>query len=412
MQASELTLGVLATSPEERDLLRSLVRVVGLGSLEVEVDQYCATRVDRQTLQFIEARPDVVIVDMADPAVTIQALAILHAVLPECWLLVSSSVNDPELIIQAMRAGAREYLLKPLPPAALSQALRRYLAEKEQSQKKGRAGEIYCVSSAKGGSGTTSLTLNLASALADLPNTRVALLDLSSPVGDAAAYLNLTPRFTATDALEAAGRLDSVLLESYMTHTQGLAVLPGPKEFRAELPPGVGDHATDPSGLARLLDVVTHTYSHALVDLSPAIDKDLLRLVLEMATRVVIVLTPELPALWRTQRLFGFLQGCGGAEKVRLVLNRSRRSDMISDREIEKTLQHPVFWQLPNDYQACIEAINNGRPLVSSNHSELARSYRELAHRLSGIPLPEKRGGLLGLLSPKARRPHGGRQVP
>lgn len=410
MQASEVevTLGLLAVSAEERERLQSLVRLLGFARLEVEVDEYCAMPGDRATLRFIEARPEVIIVDMEEPRATIQALEILHVALPESWLLVSSAINDPELIIEAMRAGAREYLVKPIPSGSLGQALRRYLAEKERVQKKGRAGEIYCVISAKGGAGTTSLTLNLATGLAEVPNTRVALLDLNSPGGDAAAYLNLRPRFTASDALEAAGRLDSVLLESYMSHANGLAVLPGPKDFRPELPPGVSEPMAAASSLARLLEVVTHTYSHAVVDLSPSLDKPLLLLVLEMATQVVVVLTPELPALWRTQRLFGFLQGCCGAEKLRVVVNRRHRTDDITDREVEKALRHPVYWQLPNDYQACIEAINSGRPVVSANHGELARSYREFGHRLSGIPLPKKRGALRRLFAPSTRRPDGG----
>jgi Flp pilus assembly CpaE family ATPase len=95
-------------------------------------------------------------------------------------------------------------------------------------QKKDKSGALYCVTSAKGGAGATSVTLNLATALSELPETRVAVLDLNSPVGDAAAYLNLSPRFTASDAMEAAGRLDGVLLESYMSRSNGLAVLPGP----------------------------------------------------------------------------------------------------------------------------------------------------------------------------------------
>jgi pilus assembly protein CpaE len=403
MERKEITLGVLATSREDRELLRTLLAALEFVRLEVEVDQYCATPADRPTLRFIEARPDVIIVDLEEPQAALQALQVLHGALPESWLFVSSAINDPELIIEAMRAGAREYLIKPIPPGSLSQALRRYLVERERAQRKSKAGEIYCVTTAKGGSGATSVTLNLAAALAEVPNTRVALLDLNSPVGDAAAYLSLIPKFTASDALEAAGRLDGVLLESYMSHADGLAVLPGPKEFWPELPPGVSDYAPGVSALARLLEVVTHTYSHALVDLNPSLDKELLRLVIETARRVVVVLTPELPALWRTQRLFGFLQTVCDTDKLRLVLNRSRKTDQITEREIQKALKHPVYWQIPNDYQACIEAINSGRPLVSGNHSELSRSYRELAYRLTGTAPPAKRRRFFGLFSRNSR---------
>jgi pilus assembly protein CpaE len=404
MNLTEVTLGVLATSPEERDLLQSLARVLGLRRLVAEVDEYCAAPGDRATLELVEARPELVIVDMQDPRAGLKALEILHVALPETWILAISAVNDPGLIIEAMRAGAREFLVKPIQPEGLSEALRRYLAEKERVQKKNKSGELYCVTSAKGGAGATSVTLNLATALSELPETRVAVLDLNSPVGDAAAYLNLTPRFTASDAMEAATRLDGVLLESYMSRFNGLAVLPGPKDFRPDLPPGVADPMTGTAGLVRLLEVVACTYTHTVIDLTPSLDKELLRLVLDMATRVLVVLTPELPALWRTQRLFGFLQGACDAEKLRVVLNRSQRSDEITDREIEKTLRHPVYSQLPNDYSTCIAAINSGRPLVTANHSELARNYKDLARRLSGIGPPEKRGGFRRLFSSATRR--------
>ena len=404
MNLTDVTLGVVVPSPQERDLLRGVLRVLGLRRLAAEVEEYCAAPGDRATLQLVEARPEVVIVDMQQPPAAVKALEVVHAALPDAWILALSPVNDPGLIIDAVRAGAREFLVKPVHPEGLSGALGRYLAEKERAQKKDKGGEIYCVTSAKGGSGATSVTLNLATALAELPETRVAVLDLNSPVGDAAAYLNLSPRFTASDALEASSRLDGVLLESYMSHSHGLAILPGPRDFRADLPPGVESAVGGTAGIARLLEVVSHAYSHAVIDLPPSLDRDILRVVLELATRVLVVLTPELPALWRTQRLFGFLQNSSGAEKLRLILNRSQRSDDITDGEIEKALRHPVYWQLPNDYRASIGAVNAGRPLVTSNHSDLAGSYKELARQLSGISLPEKRGGLRWLFSSSPRR--------
>lgn len=407
MNLTDVTLGVMAPSLEERDLLRSVVRVLGLRRVVAEAEEYCASPADRATLLMIEARPEIVVVDLQEAAAAVHAIEVLHAALPEAWILAVAPVNEPAIIIDAVRAGAREFLTKPVEPEGLSGALGRYLAEKERAQKKDKGGELYCVTSAKGGSGATSVALNLATALAELPETRVSVLDLNSPVGDAAAYLNLSPRFTASDALEASGRLDAVLLESYMSHSHGLSVLPGPREFRADLPPGV-ESTGGAAGIARLLEVVGRSYSHAVIDLPPSLDRDILRVVLEMASRVLVVLTPELPALWRAQRLLGYLQGSCGPEKIRLVLNRSRRSDEITESEIQKTLRHPVYWQLPNDYKTSIEAVNMGRPLVTSNHSELAGSYKELARQLSGISAQEKRGGLRWLFSSTARRRDGG----
>ncbi len=403
MESPVTTVGILAPSGEVRETLRSQLDATRLATVEVEVERYCAVSGDRPTRRFVEAGPEVIIVDMDDPEAAIQALRILHAALPETWLLVTSGINDPEQIIETMRAGAREFLRMPISLPKLAEAFSRYAAEKQQRQHKQESGKLYCVTAAKGGVGATSLCINLASTLAQAPGTRVALIDLNSPAGDAGAHLNLTPKFTVTDALDAASRLDPTLLESYMCQAQNFAVMTGPKEFWPELAPGVNG-ASSASALTRMLEVVAETYTHTLVDVTTSLNKQRLQMVVEMAASVVVVLTPELPAVWRTQHLLSFLKTCGDTEKLRLVINRSRRTDQITQEEIEKTLQHRVYWTLPNNYNDSIEAINSGNPLVSLNHSELSKSYRELAHRLAGIaPVKKKRLGFLSLFSNKPR---------
>jgi pilus assembly protein CpaE len=194
-----------------------------------------------------------------------------------------------------------------------------------------------------------------------------------------------------------------VLLDSFMSHSDGIALLPGPKAFWTERP-GTTQHAPSVESLGHMLDIVARNYRYAMVDLNSSLDKPQMEVVIKRATSVVVVLTPELPALWRTQSLFEFLKDCGGKDKVRIVVNRCRRTDQITAAEIEKTLKHPVFWKLPNDYNASIEAINSGKPLVSLNHVDLSHSYRMLAHRLAEIELPTKRSRILRMLSIKRRR--------
>jgi pilus assembly protein CpaE len=367
MTSTEITVGILAPSAEDGEQLRSQVNASGLAEAGVEVAQYSDASDDRPTRRIIDTQPEIIIVDMEDPTATIKILQVLHAALPKTWLLVSSGIDDPELIIETMRAGAREYLIKPIPPRTLSQTLDRYVAEKQRYRQKKDA---------------------VASSLTAVRNSRVALIDLS-PVGDAAAYLNLRPRFNMSDAFAAAPRLDAALLNGYMSHAHGFALLPGPKEFAPE-------SVADVNALARILEVAAQTYKYLIVDLPPSMNKKSLQLVTEMAARIVVVLTPELPALWRTQALVALLSTCGGAKKLRLVLNRSGKSDEITEREIEKVLKHPLYWKLPNNYKASMQAINSGHPVVATEHSDLARGYRDLARRLAGVPLPEKRRGLLG----------------
>jgi len=383
-----IVVGVLASSAEAREMMRMQISTTGLAQVEVEADQYAANSGDRAVRRFGEIRPDIILVDMEHPQAALQALHVLHAALPETWLFISSSNSDPQLIIETMRAGAREFLPKPIPPRNLSQALGRYIAEKQRRQR--NVGKIYCVTAAKGGVGATQVAINLATQIAAAPGTSVSLIDFSLPMGDIAPSLNLKAQFTLLDALGSAARMDSVLLQSYMTLANGVSVLPGPREFQQSQMPGS-------DALAKFLEVVSQTYSQTFVDLASTLDPEYVRLIAGMAARVVVVSTPELPALWRTERLLRFFSSAGLGDKLRLVINRSRKRDEVTDAEISKALKHTPYWRLPNSYARSIDAINNGSPVVSSNHSDLARSYTELAHRLTEVPLEEKRRGLFGL---------------
>ena len=389
---SEITVGILAPEAETRQALRTLAQATGMARVQLEVAEYCASRADRVIRRFVEANPEVIVVDMEQPEAALQALQLLNWALPQTWLFVTSSINDPQLIIETMRSGAREFLHQPS-TGALAVALRRYAQERNRARQDRESGEIYCVTSAKGGSGTTSVAINLAAVLSELPSTRVALIDLNSPIGDAAAYLNLKPQYTFWDAVIASSRLDPVLLENLMTSANGIGVLPGPKEFRPNFIPPV-------EALGRIFEVATNAFRYVLVDLPPSLHTEHFALVSEMSAGIVVVLTPDVAGLWRTARLLTFLQDMGAGDKLRLLVNRTRKSDEISDADIEKALNQRIYGKLPNNDEAAVASMNAGKPVASLNHSELARSYKEFAYRLAGTQMPgDKRKGIFGLFS-------------
>jgi pilus assembly protein CpaE len=394
---AEVRIAIVSPNPETRDVLRAQSHALGLAEVVAEVEQYCIGFADRVTRRLLDARPDVVVVDMQDRGAGLHSLQILHAGLPASWLFVTAPANDPQLVIEAMRAGAREYLVQPFAPRGLAQAIGRYLAARERHERQRDLGRLYCVTAAKGGAGATTTAVNLAAAVTEAVDTRPLLLDLHAPVGDAAGFLNLTPQYTLSDALAAADRLDSVMLRGFLTVNNGLSVLSGPRQSWDEA-------GTDAGALGRVLDVLLEDSTHVFADLPPTLDREYLRPVIEASTAVLVVLTSELPALWRAQRLLAGLESVGAKDKVRVVLNRTRRGDDVTDREIEKTLGHTLFARLPNNYQAAIKAINGGVPLVRSQDSDLATSLSTLAKRLTGLTFAGRRRGLLGgLLSLNTR---------
>jgi pilus assembly protein CpaE len=389
--AASINVGILSPDTETRRLLRSQVQATGIARIQVEVDSYCIDRADRATRLFQDANPDIIVVDLEQSEAAMQSLQILNAALPKTWLFVVSSDDSPKAIIESMRLGAREFLHKNSLPD-LAAALRRFLDDKKRLQEvRAPSGKIYSVMTAKGGSGATSVAINLAASISGFPTSRVGLIDLNMSTGDAATYLNLSPQFTLTDVLENLARIDPMLLETYMSSANGISVLTGPRDYR----PG---QTIPVEAAVRILDVASRAFTHVVADI-PHWSEEELKQITEISTKILVVLTPEVPALWRTTRLLQVLETAGAAEKLQVVLNRSQKSDGISEKEIEKVLKFPLHWKLPNNYSAAIKAINSGRPLVEFNHSELASSYKEFASHLSGIPLPDKRRKIFGLFS-------------
>jgi pilus assembly protein CpaE len=347
------------------------------------------------TRQLVETDPEIVIVETDNSEGTLRILRFLHTTLPNARLLVISAITDPQLIIELMRCGVREFLPSPVPQPALLEAFNRHVSDKTRAtthvQTRAKRGKLYCIMSAKHGSGATTVAVNLAGVIAARGRQRTALIDLDRPLGDAAAYLNVKPNFTVTDALAAGTRLDSVLLESYMQSTHGFQILPGFREHASNM-------ALTAEKLAHLLEIAQTSFDHTIVDLPTDLDEDEVKVITRNSSTILVVLTPELPAIWRTERLLSYLTNLHAAEKVRIVLNRSTRSDEITDSDIERLLRTSLYSKLPNEYSSCIRAINSGTLLEMANSKHLSRAITALAVELAGLPEVEARRGLFGML--------------
>lgn len=382
-----IKIAILAPSSEAQDAIaNSLPR--GVRIVETLVGD--AFKESTQQGRLRSAEPQVVLVETLETQELALAVRLVYQLLPGSWIFAVSEKTDPDLIIETVRAGAREFLTKPLDRASLAEALDRYASEHRPVF--GEEGKVFTVTSAKGGAGSTSVAINLASSVSKFPSSHVALVDLIYPLGDITAYLNLKPKYTLADAVKSVSRLDPVLLETFVSQSGGVSVLAGPGEF------GMGPSFSVDT-VSKILNVFQQAYSHTIVDASSASDEQLIRLISEVSEAIVVVLTPEIPALWRTLRLLELMDSHGAGDKLKVVLNRSHKKDEITRKDIEKTLGRDIFWSLPNDYRASIDAINAGKPLVSMNHSGLAGSFKEFTENLTGLEFKQSRKGLFDFFS-------------
>jgi pilus assembly protein CpaE len=379
----ELSVVVIAADNEQRAILQVLVDGTNVARCVHSHASFPVAVTDPVLRRIRNTNADVVLVDIpADNAIlALRAVELFHQDLPELALFAIGSISQPQTIVGAMRAGAREFIERPTTSTDLLEAFVRLTAAQRKSNREDVTGKVFTVVNAKGGGGATTIAVNLALALQSAHGS-TALVDLA-PLGHTALHMNLKPLFTVADAIRNLDRLDSSLLESFMIrHSSGLQLLAGPNT----------PVATEPSTaeFARLFDMVIGHFRYVVVDASTRMDSAT-RLVSSLSQAVLMVGHADVASLWSAARVQQYLGEAGGREKVHLVLNRFRKMPGFSEADAETAAGVKLLWKIPNQYFAVSTAIDRGVPVLAQNHTEIARSFTGLAARLTENDLDVKR---------------------
>jgi pilus assembly protein CpaE len=282
-------------------------------------------------------------------------------------------MTQPQLIVGAMRAGVREYLERPTTTTDLLEAFVRLTSMRRKPGSENSRGKVFTIVNAKGGSGATTVAVNLALALQSIHHS-TALVDLA-PLGHCALHLNLKPSFTISDAVSNLHRLDSSLLDSFMArHGNGLQVLAG-----AATPTAIEPSASD---FARLFDTMVGLFHYIVVDASSRLDSAT-RLASNLSEKTLLVAHADVATLWSAGRVAQYLGESGSRERFSLILNRYRKVAGFNESEAEAAIGAPVLWRIPNQYFAVSTAIDRGVPLMQQGNTDISRSISGLAEYLT-----------------------------
>jgi pilus assembly protein CpaE len=379
----ELSVVIVAADSEQRAVLQVLVDGTSVARAGFSATSYPVTASDPAIRRIQSANPDVVLVDIPNdhPAMALRTVELLVQEVPGAAMFAVGSMSHPQVIVSAMRAGAKEFIEKPTTTTDLLEAFVRLTATQRKSQKEEVRGKVFTVVNAKGGNGATTIAVNLALAL-QAAHGDVALVDIA-PLGHTALHMNLKPLFTVSDAVRNLHRLDSSLLESFMTrHEGGLQLLAGPST----------PELAEPSSaeFARLFDMLAGHFRYIVVDTSTRMDTTT-RLVGNLSETVLLVAHTDVASLWSAARIQQYLREAGGQERVRLVLNRFRKIPGFSEADVEAAAGIKLLWKIPNQYFAISTAIDRGVPLMQQSHTEIARSFIGLAARLTENDVDVKR---------------------
>lgn len=330
-------------------------------------------------LQHAEDVPDVVFLDLSAGMGSEFGLAQeLSKLRPSVHIIACTAKfeTNPEFLLQAMRSGVRDFLQKPYNRIEVLSLLARLMGESAPPVKQMGAGRLMVALGTKGGVGTSTVAVNLAVQLARIPGKKTVLLDLSRPMGDVAALLDLKPRFQVRDALENVKRLDATLFQGLLaSHKSGLQVLCGAarlEDWREGSLPVI----------ERIVEVAQQSFDHVVIDLGAFYSSEWERIL--QAAEVLLVSEADLPGLAKLDKHLRALSNLRVASnQVRLVINRWHRSDEEALAHIESAMKMPVFARLPNNFKQVTEATVLGVPVVKDG-DPLTEGFAKIAGQLAG----------------------------
>lgn len=341
----------------------------------------------------IGTRPHIVLIDETIgvvPALDVARQIAMAA--PGTAAIIISQRSDATLLHQALTAGARDVLTRPIMLDTLrASLLRAYELEQARTQQLliqqadaliTSRSTVVALYSARGGAGVSTLAVNLAVALAQaLPQARTALVDLNPQFGVAATLLGLKPERTILDLAPFIDDLanSSAVIGNVLTpHSSGVRVLAAPPLHLAPL--------ADADAVANILLALRRAFSFVIVDLPKPLD-DASLAVLERADQVLYVMTPDVLAVQAARTAFDLLrQRALAQERLGLVINRVNKRLEIQPRDLRALFAYPVLAEIPADFYAIEEPMSLGQPLAegaarSASYQAIQRLARALIER-------------------------------
>lgn len=341
--------------------------------------------------------PDMAVIDLGpDPASTLESISSISGDFPSCFLVALSEKVDSGLILRAMRAGAHDFLCKPIKEMDLRATVDKVMKLKAVRQGASNGGgKIISVFSNKGGNGTTTIAVNLADALAHYHGKKTLVVDLVLDNGDVAMFFNVNSTYSLADLAMNAEKADYDFLHSLLVkHSSGVYILSNPSMIED----------ADRISTAQVRDALASLrsmFDFIILDTPHRFDERTLT-ALEMSEVVLLVSLLNVPSLKNTHKCLELLGRIGiRDERVKLCMSRSLPNDEISDESVAGLMKCPVFFSVPNDYPTVISAINRGKLLREiAPDKAVARSFQRLAELLAGEETGEtasrKKPGLIG----------------
>ncbi|UCH84481.1 MAG: response regulator, partial [Candidatus Latescibacterota bacterium] len=320
-------------------------------------------------------QPDCVLIELEPTAsLTLETVKKIREELPDTGIILSSHESSPQLILSCIRAGAQEFVSRPIDAGELEKAfdhMRKLLARNGGNGKK--RGKILSAFSGKGGIGATSVVANLGVALAEQSNAKTVLVDLCFHMGDLCLMLDQTPRYSLVDAMSDgsvdSGKLPSVLCQ----HESGVYVL------TVAASPEMADEINT-AHMTELFGMLGSMFDYVIVDVGRHLDDRTVE-VLSLSDGILFLSALDLPTIRNVKRYLDIFDELEiDRSLIHLVVNRFQKKSRLTLTDLENTVGLETFWAVPNDFAPISLGIDRGNPAVlEAPKSKVAQNFKDLA---------------------------------
>lgn len=393
MAADKIRVLIVDDIAETRENVRKLLQ------FESDVEVVSVAGSGKDGIKFAQdLNPDVVLMDINMPDMDgISATEVIRQKQPHIQVIILSVQNDQNYMRRAMLAGARDFLTKPPMGDELISAVRRAGDMARMEKAKGAQqfaspvsamgsssmmtamapvskGKIIMVYSPKGGTGCTTVAVNLALALHN-NDTRAVLVDANLQFGDVAIFVNEQGKNTILELAPRVDELEPEIVEEILIkhEASGIRILPAPQ--RPEMAEQVSaDQFT------KVLQYLQRIYAYVVVDTS-SILSDVTLSTIDVADILVLVATQEIPAIKNSRLFLDLLQSMGfGKERIVFMMNRYDKRIAITPERVSENLKQEVAVTVPLDEKVVITSVNRGVPFMLDNKAQaVARGILSLA---------------------------------
>lgn len=322
-----------------------------------------------------------------DTDASLKALERVKQAIPDLYVIASHFMADGETVIQAMRAGANEFVLQPIKRVEFRDAMSRFerAPRRTGGATESKLGKIYTFLGAKGGVGTTALAANFVSILAQRKHNSVAV-DLDWVANDLAMQLGAQPQYTLMEVADNLNKLDQALFEGFVTRDPLGFYLVGPPDSLENR------NYMSENMFREFATFLIEKYDSVVIDAGKNINDDVVMAACSISTAILLVVNQDFPSVRNAQRYIGALARIGvNQDQIKLVVNQYSKKagpQHASIDQIQQTLNQPVFYGIPSS-PAMLAAVNKARPAVADRQSagEIDKVLRAFVDKTTGAKL-------------------------